>query len=165
MPSGGARNRSGPPKDPKSDRSDQLGVRFAKLPRGGFTGRVPAWPLTTPATKDERKVWAAAWRTPQAAAWASEPWRHRTVAMWVRWSVRSEDPAAPAAALTASIRLADQIGLTPAGMSENGWEIEEAPASRAALEAQAAAEKPGPPPVPAALPRDRLKVVGGHGGR
>lgn len=171
---GGARNRSGPPPDPSSGRSERrlkagekiLGQRFGRLPRGGFTGRLPAWPLSTTSAR-EREVWKQAWRTPQAAAWATEPWRHRSVALWVRATVRCEDPTVPAAMLTATIRLADQIGLTPAGLRENGWEIEEAPGSRAAAEA-ATPPGPGPAAPPAPAPgtplRDRLKVVDGAAG-
>jgi hypothetical protein len=68
-------------------------------------------------------VWAEAWSTPQAAAWAVEPWRWRAVAMWVRWSVRMEAEDASAALGNVVIRYADQIGLTPAGLKENGWKI------------------------------------------
>ncbi|WP_325594306.1 hypothetical protein, partial [Iamia sp.] len=161
MPHGGARNRSGPQKDPKSARSDALGVRFGELPRGGYTGRLPAWPLSA-ATARERTVWKEAWRTPQAAAWSTEPWRHRTVALWVRWTVRMEEPDAPAAVGSVVVRLADQIGLTPAGLRENQWKIQEAPAHPAA--APAGAKVPVPPPSTPS-PRDRLRVVAsGSGG-
>ncbi|WP_206492316.1 hypothetical protein [Rhodococcus sp. KRD162] len=34
-----------------------------------------------------------------------------------------EDPEAPAAVASAALRLADQIGLTPSGLKENGWVI------------------------------------------
>lgn len=168
MAKGGARNRSGPPPDPKSERSEKLGRRFGKLPRAGYTGPIPAWPLTTPATTRERKVWTDAWRKPQAAAWATESWRHRAVAMWVRLSVRLEEPDAPASLAAQVIRFADQIGMTPAGLRENGWEIEEAPGSRVAAEVEpgAPAEPAGQAPAgPVVLPRDRLTVVaGGNGG-
>jgi hypothetical protein len=75
-----------------------------------------------------------------------------------------EEPDAPAAVGATVIRLADQIGLTPAGLRENRWEIEEAPASRAAAEASEAAAAvqaariPSPPAVSVA-PRERLRVV------
>ena len=42
-------------------------------------------------------MWRWAWRTPQAAAWITEPWRHRAVAQWVRLSVQAEERDAPAA--------------------------------------------------------------------
>lgn len=123
MAHGGARNRSGPTADPNSARSESRGIRYLHLPAGGYTGRVPAWPLTKASTR-EREVWKEAWRTPQAAQWIREKsWRLRTVAMWVRWTVRAEAPDAPASALTQANRLADQIGLTPAGLRENGWLI------------------------------------------
>jgi hypothetical protein len=45
--------------------------------------------------------------------------------MWVRWSVRMEAEDASAALGNVVIRYADQIGLTPAGLKENGWKIAE----------------------------------------
>lgn len=164
MARGGARNRSGPRKDPNSARSEKLGVRFGKLPRAGFSGRPPAWPLTTPATASERVVWKAAWKTPQAAAWATEPWRHRSVALWCRWTVRMEAADAPAAVATATRQLADQIGLTPAGLNENGWVIEEAPSSHlvGGEPAPEPSKVPTPPPT-ASDPRVRLRVVNDAG--
>ncbi|WP_270483394.1 hypothetical protein RND64_04500 [Gordonia sp. w5E2] len=75
------------------------------------------------AVEREGVVWAELWRTPQAAEWIREQWRWRVVAMYVRWSVRAEDPEATAATINAATRLADQIGLTPAGLKENGWLI------------------------------------------
>lgn len=165
MGRGGARNRSGPPPDPKSGRSEKLGVRFGRLPRGGFTGRVPAWPLTTKASTAERTVWNQVWRTPQAAAWATEPWRHPTVAMYVQTRVRFE--AEGAAALgTIMVRLADQIGMTPAGLRENGWEIEQAPGGADQDEPAApAAAKPRATRAAASKPlKARLQVVRSAGG-
>lgn len=158
MGRGGARRQP----DPKSGRSEALGVRFGKLPRGGFTGRRPAWPLTK-ASAREREVWNEAWKSPQAAAWATEPWRHRTVALWVRWTVKSEAADAPAATAVTALRLQDQIGLTPAGLALNRWEIEEAPNSRQAET---------PPPTPAATPKpppavpvkERLRLMSGGAG-
>ena len=122
MPRGGARNRSGPPLDPNSGRSDARGVSLTALPSEGYRGRVPKFPLPD-VTDRESALWRAVWRTPQACAWALQPWRHYTVGQYVRWSVRTEDIEAPATLLTAVIRLADQIGLTPAGLRENGWAI------------------------------------------
>jgi len=122
MARGGARNRSGPAADPHSGRSARRGLSFTALPNEGYQGEVPKFPLAKP-SKRELAVWAEAWRTPQAAAWAREPWRHRTVALWVRTSVRCEDPDAGAALLGQVHRFADQIGLTPAGLRENGWAV------------------------------------------
>ena len=124
MASGGARNRSGPPANVRSGRSDRRGYSLKALPASGWTGDVPAWPLPT-VTDREKEVWADAWRTPQAWAWAqpSEQWRQRTVALWVRLSVRCEAEDAPASLLAQLHRFADQIGMTTAGLAEMGWRV------------------------------------------
>lgn len=157
MPRGGARNRSGPAPDPTSGRSDRRGFRLDALPAEGYDGEPPAFPLprttvfweyfedkqkvrevdeaATKARRDrELELWAWAWRTPQAAAWAREPWRWQTVAMWVRTSALCESSDATAADKNSLHRFADQIGLTPAGLKENGWKIaaDEVAAKRAA---------------------------------
>lgn len=124
MSSGGARNRSGPPADPASGRSDQRGYSLTALPADGYDGPVPEFPLPDVSDR-ELEVWESAWRTPQAAAWAmpSEAWRIRSVAMWVRTSVRCEDPDASASILGQLHRFADQIGMTTAGLAEMGWAV------------------------------------------
>lgn len=124
---GGARNRSGPEPDPNSARSKKRAeanpdFKAISLPREGYRGKAPTFPLPD-VTKRELEVWAETWRTPQAAAWALESWRHRTVGQYVRWSVRMEDLSAAAALASVVVRLADQIGLTPAGLRENGWVV------------------------------------------
>ena len=121
MARGGARNRSGPPADPKSLKSAKTRA-FTALPAEGYGGDVPDFPLPDP-TGRELEVWAEAWRSPQAVKWAVEPWRHRTVAMWVRVSVACEDREVSASLLGQVHRFADQIGMTPAGLVENGWTI------------------------------------------
>lgn len=119
---GGARNRSGPQPDPRSGRSDRRGLQFVWLPAEGYSGAVPEFPLPRP-TARERALWAKVWTYPQAAGWAREPWRHETVAMYVRWKARSERAKASAADAGALIRFSDQIGLTQAGLRELGWAI------------------------------------------
>ena len=148
MAKGGARNRSGPPPDPKSGRSERRGIKLTALPAHGFDGDVPAWPLPNRAvyrweTEDKRRyqvldedateavrdreleMWAWVWSTPQAWAWSqpSEAWRLHTVAMWVRTYVLCESSEATAADKGSLHRFADQIGMTPAGLKENGWAI------------------------------------------
>ena len=150
MASGGARNRSGPQADPNSLTSGKRGISLTTLSSTGFEGDIPEMPLAD-CTERESTVWAELWRTPQAIAWALEPWRWRTVAMYVRWSVRSEGDV-PAAFLGQVHRLGDQIGLTPAGLKENGWAI-------APVEANSAA----PSVKRKASSRARLKVVGNDG--
>lgn len=122
MAKGGARNRSGPPADPGSGRSDARGLEFVELPFSGFEGEAPEFPLPSPSDR-ELVVWAELWRSPQAVAWAREEWRWAAVGMYVRVRVRAEDPGAPGAILAQVHRFADQVGLTPAGLSENGWTI------------------------------------------
>ncbi|HKS46338.1 MAG TPA: hypothetical protein VJT49_14755 [Amycolatopsis sp.] len=150
MARGGARNRSGPQPDPNSGRSDRRGLRLAVLPAEGYDGEVPAFPLqpmqlfreydewsgrdrthvrefdeagTESFREREAALWAWVWSLPQAAAWAREPWRWHTVAMWVRTAVVCEGPDAQAADKNSLHRFADQIGMTPAGLKENGWSI------------------------------------------
>ena len=107
MPPGGARNRSGPQPDPKSLTSARRGLSLTALPAEGHAGDPPVFPLprvlvfdiwfedkrrvkelddaaTEARNERELELWAWAWRTPQAAAWAAEPWRWQTVAIWVR---------------------------------------------------------------------------------
>ena len=139
MTRGGARNRSGPKPDEGSARSDARGYKLEALPAAGYDGPAPDFPLPE-ATERELDVWAEAWRTPQACAWSqpSERWRHRTVALWVRLSVRCESPDASAAYLAQLHRFADQIGMTTAGLAEMGWKIS---ADGAAVESAAVKPK------------------------
>ena len=124
MPRGGARNRSGPLPSEDSARSESRGYKLDSLPVEGFKGEAPEFPLPQP-TKRELDVWAWAWSTPQACAWSlpSEAWRQHTVALWVRTKVRCEDPDAPSSLIAQLHRLADQIGMTTAGLAEMGWKI------------------------------------------
>jgi hypothetical protein len=124
MTSGGARNRSGPQKDPNSRTSERQGFVLTALPAEGYDGEVPDFPLPD-ASRRELEVWSQAWRTPQACAWSlpSEAWRVRSVAMWTRLSVRCEDAKAGAALLGQLHRFADQIGMTTAGLAEMGWRV------------------------------------------
>jgi hypothetical protein len=155
MARGGARNRSGPAASESSGRSDRRGYSLTALPAEGYTGPIPEFPLPAPSER-ELEVWAAAWRSPQAAAWAmpSEAWRQRTVALWVRTSVRCEDPDAGAALLGQVHRFADQIGMTTAGLAEMGWKIAVDEVAKRAAESKAA-------PVKQSSSRDRLKAVSG----
>jgi hypothetical protein len=155
MASGGARNRSGPAKDPSSGRSDRIGYKLTALPAEGYKLGAPEWPLSE-ASVTELRLWEEAWRTPQACAWSmpSESWRVRTVALWVRVRVRCEAPDAPAALLGQLHRFADQIGMTTAGLAEMGWVIakDELAERRSDDEGEKQPERPSS--------RDRMKVVG-----
>lgn len=122
MTKGGSRNRSGPQPDPTSGRSEARGLSFTDLPREGYKGTVPVCPLPDVSGR-ELDVWSLVWSYPQGAAWAAEPWRQLAVSQYVRLAVRAEDPEAPASLVASLHRFADQIGLTPAGLRENGWAI------------------------------------------
>ena len=147
MPSGG-HARSGPPPDPSSARSDARGLKFTALPASGYAGEAPEFPLprrsvyyfeqqekarvrvfdesaTEQVRERELELWAWLWRTPQACAWAqpSEAWRLHTIAMYVRTFVICEGDEATAADKGSLHRFADDIGMTPAGLRNNGWQI------------------------------------------
>lgn len=165
MTRGGARNRSGPAPDPNSGRSDRRGLSLTALPNEGYRGEVPAWPLGSIADDElgasdrERDVWAEAWATPQAAAWAVESWRWPIVAEYCRLKAVVESSPAASAALVAQLhRYRDQIGLTPAGLKENGWQIATAQIGHAAEVDEP--EQQAPQPTRA---RDRLRVASGGG--
>src|SRR5699024_6439103 len=120
-------------------RSEARGLSLQALPNEGFQGRVPDWPLgpgPDEVAGRELAVWAEVWSTPQAAAWALESWRWPIVAEYCRLkSIVEADPAASAALVAQLHRYRDQIGLTPAGLVENGWAIAQAeiqPTERAA---------------------------------
>lgn len=185
MPQGGARIRSGPQPDPNSLTSARRGLTFTALPAEGYDGDRPPFPLpkidvydvymegktrvkefdekaTEALRKRELELWRWAWRTPQAAAWSAEPWRWDTVAMWVRTRVACEQGTATAADKNSLHRFADQIGLTPAGLRENGWKI--APDQVASKRAEKGPSESAAPAAPAAPgARDRwLKAAGGN---
>lgn len=154
MTSGGARNRSGPSPQESSGRSDSRGFSLTALPAEGYRGDVPDFPLPQACLR-ELEVWEQAWRTPQACAWSmpSEAWRLRTVAMWVRLTVRCEDLEASASLLGQVHRFADQIGMTTAGLAEMGWKV--------AVDAVAAKrEEKTSPARPSS--RSKFKVVDGN---
>ncbi|MFE7799021.1 hypothetical protein [Nocardia sp. NPDC057440] len=102
----------------------------------------------------EAELWTWAWSTPQAVAWAAEPWRWQAVAHWVRTSVICESDEAMAADRGSLHRFADQIGLTPAGLRENGWQVtsDEVAAARAEKKVKAPSSAP---------PERRLRPVAG----
>jgi hypothetical protein len=80
--------------------------------------------LTEAFRERELAVWSVLWRSPQACAWAVERWRHETVAEFCRVKTLVEqEPSASAALIAQMHRYRDQLGLTPAGLKENGWAI------------------------------------------
>lgn len=122
MTRGGARNRSGPAPDPNSGRSERRGFKLTALPSEGYDGEVPDFPLPYPVPR-ELDVWASLWTTPQACAWSLESWRWMNIADLVRLQVRGEAHDAPVNIATVVRQLRADLGLTPAGLKENGWAI------------------------------------------
>lgn len=122
MPRGGARNRSGPAADPNSGRSERRGFKLTALPSEGYRGDVPEFPLPDVSDR-ELTVWESLWRTPQACAWSMQSWRWLNVADLVRLQVRGEAHDAPVNIATVVRQLRADLGLTPAGLKENGWAI------------------------------------------
>lgn len=123
MPKGGHAH-SGPAKDPNSRTSERAGYALTALPNEGYSGTVPA--LTDyllEVTAQHERVWAELWSTPQACAWSQERWRWPVVADLVKWMVRSDGPDAPASIATSVRQLRDDLGLSKAGLSVNGWAI------------------------------------------
>lgn len=164
MASGGARNRSGPQPSESSLTSAKRGLSFRMLDAEGYSGAVPEFPLTPSTTDDligarEASIWATVWTYPQAIAWAEEPWRHETIAEFCRLKATIEfEPGSNAALVGQMHRYRDQIGLSPAGLKENGWKIgAPAVAESASVNAQAA-------PRRKSSSKARLKVVSGGGG-
>lgn len=159
MPRGGARNRSGPQPAEDSGRSDARGVVLTALPSEGSKRKPPPFPLTPPLLEVigpiEQARWAQVWKSPQAVAWHAQPWRWLTVAQYVRIAVGVE-LGGKAADVTAMIRLADQIGMTPAGLKENGWKIAEDQVAQRRTAKKAPARRPSA--------RSRMTVVRGDGG-
>lgn len=166
MAKGGARVRSGPPKDPSSARSEKTGFSLTALPSEGFKGAVPAFPLPKTARggvrptdsfrKRETEIWRQIWKTPQACAWKREPYRWPTIGEFCRIKAAVElDPDSNAALLSRLREYRNEIGLSPDGLRANGWGI--------AVDqiAKQAAKKTTPRKKTA--PTRRLRSVGGRG--
>lgn len=152
---GGARNRSGPQPDPSSGRSERRGFSLTALPNEGYAGEVPELSRFLPSVSDRHEaIWSDLWATPQACAWAREPWRWQIVADLVEYRVRADDPEAPASWATVIRQLRDDLGLSAAGLKMNGWAI-------AAAEIGPSQTRKAPAKVKSS--RDRLKVASGGG--
>lgn len=167
MTSGGARNRSGPPAQEGSGRSDRVGYSLSALPSAGYDGPVPDWPLrprmcfrkewneagkqiqvyddteTKEVAERELELWEWLWSTPQACAWSmpSERWRTPIIALYARTFVICESGDATAADKGSLHRFADQIGMTTAGLAEMGWKV-----AVDATKPPTASSDPTPPP-------------------
>ena len=135
MPKGGARVRSGPPRNRDSIRYGRGGdTGWIPLPASGREGEVPRWPLGK-ATKFEKEAWEREWRRPQAVQWERLGWEIQ-VSLYVRTLRAAAAPNASAATTTNLLRQMDTLGLTDGGMARNRWyivdELEARPAKRPA---------------------------------
>lgn len=119
--SGGARPGSGPAPDVNAIRRGRVG-EWVILPESGRRGHAPGWPLESRASTVERRLWRELWHTPQAVAWSALG-MHRQVALYARQSLVCEQPDVPVARLGILQRMADTLGLTPAGLRMNRWRI------------------------------------------
>lgn len=134
-----------------SGRSDRRSYTLTALPSEGYQLEAPMFPLqpivlfleyfdgtgkdrtkikerddgeTESFREREADVWAEAWTTPQACAWSMESWRWPVVGEYCRLKTIVEfDPSASAALVGQLHRYRDQLGLTPAGLKDNGWAI------------------------------------------
>jgi hypothetical protein len=140
---------SGPAPNPASRRqTGNQAHTWLDLPRGGFDGAVPEWPLVTnqvatdhklnrsrnaddaemiPLDRDaqrlderEAEVWRAIWRSPQAAAWELNGWVH-DVGLYVRALVLGEFGDLDNA--KEARMWSDRLGLNPAAMLKNRWRV------------------------------------------
>lgn len=124
MTRGGARNRSGPQPVEGSRTSERKGFSLTALPPAGYDGAVPdLTQFLLLATERHEHVWAQLWTTPQACAWALESWRWPIIADLVKWMVRSDADDASVSIATAIRQLRDDLGLSKAGLTANGWKI------------------------------------------
>lgn len=174
MPSGGARNRSGPPADPNAlrrERADDKG--WTTLPVEGFAGEVPEFPLPAISVydiywEDKRRVkefdsdataalheretdlWETLWAKPQAFMWKKLGLEYE-VAAYVRGYVESTSAESNSGLKTAVLRMAAEIGLSLPGMASLRWKF-----SEDQLEVKRTAVASAPSSA-----RERLKVLNG----
>lgn len=124
MASGG-HARSGPVKQEGSARADAAGYKLTELPAEGYQGDAPEWPIIPEPSDVELLYWQHAWRTPQACIWARQEFAYLqpAVARWVRVAVRCDEPDAAATLLARLPSLADEIGMSTAGLARLGAKI------------------------------------------
>jgi hypothetical protein len=116
MPSGGARARSGPARDPNALRRDRPGDKdgWTTLPAEGRTGEPPGWPLDQQSGR-EAELWASFWRKPVATIWERDS-IVEVVALFVRQFAEGEVPKSSAEnRKTIRLMMAD-LYLTPDSM-------------------------------------------------
>lgn len=150
MPSGGARVRSGPNRDPNANRRLRPGDRsgFVHLPAAGREGDPPPWPLPGRTSKFERDRWAIEWAKPVAIMW-DRLGMELQVAFYIRTLSRALSPKASGTVIAKVQSQEDRLGLSEDGRKKNGWIIDEGP--------QAAV----PRRAPTSDAKDRLALIQG----
>jgi hypothetical protein len=151
MPSGGARARSGPARDPNALRRDRPSDKdgWTTLPAEGRTGEPPEWPLATQSDR-EAELWTQYWAKPQAVIWERDRSEH-TVALFVRQFAEAELPKASAVNRTTVRMYIADLYLTPDALSKAKLRI----ATDEVAEQRTAAKPAG------SSVRDRLRAVSG----
>ena len=148
MTSGGVRATSGPSPDPNSLKSGNRS--WITLDAAGYQGEIPEWPLSGLSDR-ESAVWESHWRKPQAIRWAAEQLEWN-VAVYVRRFCEAEVPDSSTALSTLVKQLAEDLGLTKAGMARNLWRISSPPTLAAVPSPDAAVI-----PIRSGSSRDRFK--------
>lgn len=153
--------RSGPAPEPNALRRDRPSDTntWTTLPFEGRRGRIPAWPLSRPASRAERALWNRIWRTPQSVQWEKDRMFER-VARYVCKQIESDEPGSPAAKATIARQMADDLGLTYAGMNRLRWRVSRDEVAE--LRAQHA--RSAPASTPRQSSRERLRRVDGGRG-
>ncbi len=130
MARGGARSRNGRYPDPNSLRRN---FSYEYLDSGAWDGKPPRWPVPairdsegveTAVSKRAKQVWRDVWKFPQAVKWVEDPWRWPALAEYcLMVATVQREPGGSAALIAQLHRYRDQLGLSPAGLKENGWQI------------------------------------------
>lgn len=124
MPRGGARTGSGPAPTPGSARSDARGLTFNQLPAEGYDGEIPDF-VGPPPSAREQLWWEWAWRTPQAALWATAQWSWvvPAVADWCRLKVQAEGAEVPGTVWTTLRQRESDILLNNEALVKAGYVV------------------------------------------
>jgi len=154
MTSGG-HARSGPAPSPGSGRSDARGLKSKSLPAEGYDGEIPEFPRPI-VHGSELAYWNAAWRTPQAALWATPQWSYviPDVALYCSLMAWTETGDYPVGILANARSLKGDILLTNDALLRAGFQVatDELAARRD--------EKPADRPLSARDRAKRLRAVG-----
>lgn len=125
------------------------------LPFEGRTAPAPPWPSGHTPSDPEALAWSRLWALPQACAWEALN-LSSTVETYCRLGAVLDvqlDAGDPSAALLAQhVRLANDLGLTPASMARLRWTVATAPtppaAKRRASTSAAPVRRLRPQPAP-----------------